>query len=122
MDHALADVDLTPPQFAVLTMLRAYPGISNADLARLSFLTPQTVCVIVANLEKRGALTRRPHAIHGRIQHLDGRRGPARTPPRHRSANAAKSAERWLLDGLTPTQERAVRHWLANLATRHEAA
>jgi DNA-binding MarR family transcriptional regulator len=120
MDHALAELGLTPPQFAVLTMLRAYPGISNADLARLSFLTPQTVCVIVANLEKRGAITRRPHAVHGRIQHLD-------VTDTGQSLLAAarervQKVERWLLDGLTPTQERAVRHWLADLAARHEEA
>ena len=50
MERAMADVDVTLPQFLVLTMLRAYPGISNADLARLTMLTPQTVSVIVANL------------------------------------------------------------------------
>jgi DNA-binding MarR family transcriptional regulator len=118
MDHALADLELTPPQFAVLTMLRAYPGISNADLARLSFLTPQTVCVIVANLEKRGAVARRPHAIHGRIQHLD-----VTSTGQHLLAAArerVQKIERWLLDGLPPTQERAIRNWLAGLASRHE--
>ena len=36
MERALADLDVTPPQFAVLTMLAAYPGHSNADLARVS--------------------------------------------------------------------------------------
>ncbi|MFX6023652.1 MarR family transcriptional regulator, partial [Acinetobacter baumannii] len=55
----------------VLTMIRAYPGVSNADLARLAMQTPQTVSVIVANLERSGAITRRPHAVHGRIQHIE---------------------------------------------------
>ena len=67
MERAMADVGVTLPQFLVLTMLRAYPGISNADLARLTMLTPQTVSVIVTNLERSGAITRRPHAVHGRI-------------------------------------------------------
>jgi DNA-binding MarR family transcriptional regulator len=71
MERALADIAITPPQFSVLTMVAAYPGISNADLARLSLLTPQTVSVIVNNLEKSGALLRKPHAIHGRIQQLE---------------------------------------------------
>ena len=71
MERAMADVGVTLPQFLVLTMIRAYPGISNADLARLSLLTPQTVSVIVANLERSGAIARRPHAVHGRIQHID---------------------------------------------------
>ena len=70
MERALADLNVTPPQFAVLTMLAAYPGHSNADLARVAVLTPQTMSLIVANLERRGAVARRPHAIHGRIQQL----------------------------------------------------
>ena len=46
MERDFSEEDVTPPQFAVLTMVRAYPGLSNADLARLSLLTPQTVSVI----------------------------------------------------------------------------
>ena len=34
MEKALADIDATPAQFAVLTMIVAYPGISGAELAR----------------------------------------------------------------------------------------
>ena len=69
--RALADLGVTQPQFATLTMLAAYPGLSNADLARLALLTPQTLSVIVANLERAGSLVRKPHAVHGRIQHID---------------------------------------------------
>jgi hypothetical protein len=50
LERALADLGITPPQFVVLTMLRAYPGLSGADLARLALLTPQTVGVIIRNL------------------------------------------------------------------------
>ena len=50
LERALADTGATTPQFAVLTMIVAYPGISGADLARLTFLTPQTINVIVRNL------------------------------------------------------------------------
>ena len=52
MERALADLGVTPPQFVVLTMLRAYPGLSGADLARVALLTPQTVGVIIRNLER----------------------------------------------------------------------
>ena len=64
-ERALADLGVTQPQFLVLTMLRAYPGASNADIARLTMLTPQTVSVIVANLVKGGAVARRPHEAGG---------------------------------------------------------
>ncbi len=69
-DRALADLAVTSPQFGVLTMIAAYPGASGADLARLTFLTPQTINVIVRNLEKAGAIAKTAHAEHGRILQL----------------------------------------------------
>jgi DNA-binding MarR family transcriptional regulator len=42
MDEALEAKRLTTPQYAVLSALEREPGISNADLARRSFVTPHT--------------------------------------------------------------------------------
>ena len=67
LERALADLGVTPPQFVVLTMLRAYPGLSGADLARVALLTPQTVGVIIRNLERDGAIRKTPHPVHGRV-------------------------------------------------------
>jgi DNA-binding MarR family transcriptional regulator len=115
MERALADLDTTPPQFTILTMLAAYPGISNADLARLSLLTPQTVSVIVGNLKRLGAVVSRPHAVHGRIQHLDitdaGRARLARCRER------VEAVEEQLTTGLSPEEEEIIRRWLVRVAT-----
>lgn len=70
MDEALASLDVTTPQFVALTMIEAYPGLSSAELARLSLLTPQTITVIVANLKRAGAIAAEQHPEHGRIQQL----------------------------------------------------
>ncbi|MGH6696957.1 MarR family winged helix-turn-helix transcriptional regulator [Sphingopyxis sp.] len=70
MARALSDLDVTPPQFSVLTIIDGYPGISSADIARLSLLTPQTLSVIVSNLLRAGTIARSPHPVHGRIQRL----------------------------------------------------
>src|SRR5512143_3499761 len=70
MERALAELGVTSPQFGVLTMVVAYPGLSGADLARLTFLTPQTINVIVGNLERNGAIAKTAHAEHGRILQL----------------------------------------------------
>ncbi len=114
MERAMADVGVTLPQFLVLTMIRAYPGISNADLARLALLTPQTVSVIVANLERSGAITRRPHAVHGRIQHIDV------TPEGLALLDACRKRSRGidqeLRTGFTPEEEQVVRRWLVHVA------
>ena len=44
------------------------PGLSNADLARKCFVTPQTMNLIVKNLEKRKIIKRNPMENHGRIK------------------------------------------------------
>jgi DNA-binding MarR family transcriptional regulator len=115
MERALADLDVTPPQFMVLTMLSAYPGHSNADLARVALLTPQTLSVIVANLERVGAVVRRPHAIHGRIQHLDlSATGRALLADCRARAHAV---ERELADRLSRSEQQTIRTWLVRIAT-----
>ena len=70
MEKVLADFEITPPQFSVLTMIVSYPSVSGADLARLTFLTPQTINVIVRNLERMGAIRKSADAEHGRILRL----------------------------------------------------
>lgn len=67
MDDALRALDLTTPQYAVLAQLELHPGISNAALARASFITAQTMHGIVSNLEKRGLVQRKNNPHHGRI-------------------------------------------------------
>ncbi len=114
MEKALADLSITPPQFAVLTMLRAYPGHSNADLARLALLTPQTVILIVANLERAGFIWRRRHEVHGRIQHLELTESGAALLGE--ATARARELERDLAAGLEPAEEGAIRRWLASAA------
>ncbi len=114
MERALADLDVTPPQFTVLTMIVAYPGLSGADLARLTFLTPQTVNVIVRNLQRAGAIEKTPHAGHGRILQLTvTARGMALL--KRCRARVARVEDR--LGGLAGrSEERAVRRWLSAVA------
>jgi DNA-binding MarR family transcriptional regulator len=115
MERALADLHVTPPQFSVLTMLVAYPGLSGADLARLSLLTPQTVSLIVANLERDGAIKRHAHPTHGRVRVIevtdDGQTLLARCKER------VRAAEQCLLNGLQPDEEAIIRRWLVKVAT-----
>ena len=115
MERALADLGVTSPQFVVLTMLRAYPGLSGADLARVALLTPQTVGVIIRNLERDGAIKMTPHPIHGRVlQWTLTRRGAALLGKCRRHALAI---ERRLAAGLSTQGQATVRRWLAKIAT-----
>lgn len=119
LDHALADLDVTPPQFAVLTMIAAYPGLSNADIARLSLLTPQTASVIVANLLRAGHVARRPHPVHGRIRQIETTAKGAALLRRCRERVMA--AERRLAAGLSRAEERTIRRWLVRVAIEARA-
>ena len=114
MERALSGEGVTSAQFAVLTMLAAYPGISGADVARLCLLTPQTVSQIVANLERDGLVGREAHAVHGRILQIGlseaGRVALARC------RRTVMALEKELVAGLTPSEERAVRRWLVAVA------
>lgn len=67
MDEALRPLELTTPQYAVLAQLELKPGISNAALARASFITAQTMHGIVSNLEKNNLVKRKHDPEHGRI-------------------------------------------------------
>jgi DNA-binding MarR family transcriptional regulator len=114
LERALAGLGATPPQFVVLTMLKAYPGLSGAELARVALLTPQTVGVIIRNLERDGAIRKTPHPIHGRVlQWTLTRRGLTLLEKCRRHALAL---ERRLAAGLSRKQERAVRRWLSSIA------
>jgi DNA-binding MarR family transcriptional regulator len=114
LERALAELSVTPPQFAVLTMLRAYPGLSGADLARVALLTPQTVGVIIRNLERAGAIRKTPHPVHGRLlQWTLTRRGETLLDKCRRHA---KTVERRLIAGLTLRAQAAIRRWLSKIA------
>jgi len=115
MERALAGLGVTLPQFSVLTMLAAYPGASGADLARLSLLTPQTMSVIVANLERGGAVSRRPHAVHGRIQQIEVTEAGRQLLARCRTC--VRPVEDELLAGVTRADEQIVRLWLVKVAS-----
>ena len=67
MDKALREVGMTTAQYAALSALEAAPGLSGAELARRGFVTPQTMNVLLANLEAAGLVARRPHPEHGRV-------------------------------------------------------
>jgi DNA-binding MarR family transcriptional regulator len=67
MDEALATKGLTTPQYSALSNLESEPGISSADLARRSFVTPQTMIRIVENLEALRLIVRKPHPTHGKV-------------------------------------------------------
>jgi DNA-binding MarR family transcriptional regulator len=114
LERALGELGVTVPQFVALTMLKAYPGISGAELARVALLTPQTVGVIIANLERDGAIQKTPDPVHGRrLQWTLTSRGLILLEQCRKHALAL---ERRLAEGLMPKDERVIRQWLSRIA------
>jgi len=68
----LADVlepfELSVPQYTLLSVIEHRPGLSNAQLARRSYITAQAMHQVVNGLEERGLIARRVSPDHGRIQ------------------------------------------------------
>lgn len=116
MDKALAELDVTSPQFVVLTMIGAYPGLSGADLARLTFLTPQTINLIVSNLVKAGAVEKSADPAHGRILRLQATaEGEALLK---RCKAHVQEVEEQIAGLVGREEEKVVRRWLAAVGAK----
>lgn len=58
---------LTVPQYTTLSVLRSRSGLSNAQLARRSYITPQTMSEVIVALEEKGLVERTADPSHKRI-------------------------------------------------------
>ena len=67
LDAELRTIGLTTPQYSVLAGLERSESLSNAELARQAFVTPQTMQAIVVGLERDGLVKRAAHPLHGRV-------------------------------------------------------
>lgn len=71
-------MDLTRPQAITLMLLAERPGVSNAELARLGGVSPQTMHQILLRLARDGLVTHpAPHAdTHAVVRDHGRRTGP----------------------------------------------
>jgi DNA-binding MarR family transcriptional regulator len=67
IEVALAEVDLTPSQFFILVLVKSGEATSSAELAREMGVLPQSMTELIAPLEQRGAIARRPDPENNRI-------------------------------------------------------
>ncbi len=115
-ERLLADLGVTPPQLAALTLIGANPGLLAADLARRAKLTPQTVSLIIANLRRAGLAREDEGAVPS-----SSRARPLALTPRGESVlrmgrERVETASGRLVEGMRPKRERALRRWLAGVA------
>jgi DNA-binding MarR family transcriptional regulator len=111
INERVAPHGLTTLQYTTLSVLgsRGQP-LSNAQLARRSYMTPQAMIEVLNALEQKGLIRRDPHPNHRRVY-------PASITDEGRRVLAACDAsvdelEEEMLVGLDPAQRELLREWL----------
>jgi DNA-binding MarR family transcriptional regulator len=96
---------MTVTHYSCLELLAQRPGLSNSELARGTFVTRQSMNVLLQTLERDGYVTRPTEAPVGKVL-------PTRLTARgKRSLTAAsaavRSVEERMLGGMTPREREA---------------
>jgi|SRR3954454_5563657 DNA-binding MarR family transcriptional regulator len=114
MENQLGDLGLSAQEYGILSVFETRPELSTSELARISQVTRQTMHASILSLEAAGLLERR-----ARNQRVVLVRPTERGRERLEAATCrVRVAERAALGGLSAEDERTVRMWLAELATR----
>src|SRR3954447_26663051 len=111
IEDVLEPFDLSVPEFTVLSVLTRRTGVSNAQLARRAYITPQSMNEVVLRLERRGLLKRRPDPAHQRI--LRASVTPKGRSVLQRCEGAVEEMERRMLEALDDDGRERIIHDLA---------
>jgi len=110
MEAVLRPCGLTLAQYSCLEQLAQTPGLTNAQLARGTFVSPQSMNDVLRGLSERGLVDRADRAPRGRAlptyltvrgsEHLDQARAVLVPVQAALDAAAVAAGEERLLDGL----------------------
>jgi DNA-binding MarR family transcriptional regulator len=122
MDAVLRPMDMTVTHYACLELLAQRPGLSNSELARGTFVTRQSMNVLLQTLERDGLVARPSQAPVGRALPTTL---TARGRRQLRAASAAvRAVEQDMLADLGPREQdlmrRALRSCIAALTRPNE--
>jgi DNA-binding MarR family transcriptional regulator len=67
MEAVLRPLDMTITHYSCLELLAQRPGLSNSELARGTFVTRQSMNVLLQSLERQGLVVRPARAPVGRV-------------------------------------------------------
>jgi DNA-binding MarR family transcriptional regulator len=114
LDDELEDLGLSAQEYGILSVFETRPELSTSELARIAQVTRQTMHTSILSLEAAGLLERR-----ARNQRVVLVRPTERGRARLKAATCrVRAAERAAFGGHSPEDERTVRAWLADLASR----
>jgi DNA-binding MarR family transcriptional regulator len=103
MEAVLRPLGMTVTHYSCLELLAQRPGLSNSELARGTFVTRQSMNVLLQALERDGFVSRPAQAAVGKVL-------PAQLTDRGRESLAAatvavRSVEARMLGGMTAEEE-----------------
>ncbi|WP_375479480.1 MarR family winged helix-turn-helix transcriptional regulator [uncultured Jatrophihabitans sp.] len=111
MDVALRPLELTVPQYSCLELLGQRSGLSGAELARGTFVTRQSMNLVLQGLQQRGLLTRPTTPDHGKA--LPTELTAAGRRQLKAASVAVRAVEKQMLTSLSAGAQRRLRADLA---------
>ncbi|KQX07645.1 MULTISPECIES: MarR family winged helix-turn-helix transcriptional regulator [unclassified Leifsonia] len=103
MEAQLRPLGMTVTHYSCLELLAQRPGLSNSELARGTFVTRQSMNVLLQNLERDGFVTRASEARVGKV--LPTRLTPLGRRSLEQATVAVRSIEVTMLSGLTRDEQ-----------------
>jgi DNA-binding MarR family transcriptional regulator len=112
MEAVLRPLGMTVTHYSCLELLAQRPGLSNSDLARGTFVSRQSMNVLLQALERDGLVTRPATAPVGKI--LPTRLTPLGRSRLAKASIAVRSIEQRMLAGLDTHDEAETRRLLTS--------
>jgi DNA-binding MarR family transcriptional regulator len=112
----VAKWDLGVASFTTLSVLRARPGLSNAQLARRAFTSPQAINGVLSDLEQRGLVKRTVDPDRRRI--LRAQLTPEGTKIARAAEEAINTLQDELLEGISAQDRETMTRGLLTCMTR----
>jgi DNA-binding MarR family transcriptional regulator len=112
LEEELRDLGLSAHEYGVLSVFATRSELSTSELARIAQVTRQTMHAAVVKLERAGLLARRARNQRTVLLRLTKRGRDLLAAATER----VRAVESTVLAGLSRSDERAVRTWLAAVA------
>ncbi|KUN30042.1 MarR family transcriptional regulator [Streptomyces antibioticus] len=103
MEEVLRPLGMSVTHYSCLELLAQRPGLSNSELARGTFVTRQTMNVLLQALERDGYVTRPAEAPVGKA--LPTRLTPSGRRSLEKASAAVRSVEARMLAGLSESEQ-----------------
>ena len=101
---------LTTLQYTTLSVLGRRGSLSNAQLARRSYMTPQSMSEVIDALERKGLIERKQHPNHRRV--MPAKLTATGVKVLEACDEAVDAMEEEMMRDLTPAQRDALYHGL----------